>query len=118
MRRVDRTGSRQRGVAVVSRADAHCVLDRQNDVLTLGVSVARALTDRAEVVGEVNGRVSTRRGIPPPGTGSRGIMTVGLRYTRATVRIDGGLFAGLTALDARVGVTGGLTWVFESFLTP
>jgi len=92
--------------------------DRQNDVLTLGVSVARALTDRAEVVGELNGRVSTRRGAPPPGTGSRGIMTVGLRYTRATVRIDGGVFAGLTALDSRVGVTGGLTWVFESFLTP
>ena len=92
--------------------------DRQNDVLTLGVSVARALTDQAEVVGEVNGRVSTRRGVPPPGTGSRGTMTIGLRYTRGTVRIDGGLFAGLTTLDSRVGATAGMTWVFESFLTP
>ena len=92
--------------------------DRQNDVLTLGVSVARALTDQAEVVGEVNGRISTRRGVPPPGTESRGAMTIGLRYTRGTVRVDGGLFAGLTTLDPRVGATAGLTWVFESFLTP
>jgi len=92
--------------------------DRQNDVLTIGVSVARALTNRAEVVGEVNGRVSTRRGTPPPGTGSRGIMLVGLRYTRGTVRIDGGVFAGLTGLDPPLGMTGGVTWVFESFLNP
>ena len=34
--------------------------DQQNDVLTYGVSFARALTQQAEVVGEINGHVSTR----------------------------------------------------------
>lgn len=92
--------------------------DRQNDVLTGGVSLARAFTDQAEVVGEINGRISTRRGRPPPGTESRGTMTLGLRYTRGTVRLDSGLFTGFTSQDARVGVTAGLTWVFESFLAP
>ena len=36
--------------------------DRQNDVLTYGLSFARALTTAAEVVGEVNGRMDTRDG--------------------------------------------------------
>src|SRR5262249_39993898 len=36
--------------------------NRQNDVLTYGVSFARAITPAAEVVGEINGRKSTRSG--------------------------------------------------------
>ena len=92
--------------------------DRQNDVLTYGFSLARAFAEGAEIVGEINGRASTRRGTPPPGTESRATMTFGLRYTRGTVRIDGGLFTGFTSRDPRVGLTGGLTWVFESPLTP
>ena len=92
--------------------------DRQNDVLTYGVSLARAITAASEIVGELNGRISTRRGTPPPGTESRGRMTFGLRHTRGTVRLDGGLFTGLTALDPKLGVTVGLTWVFRSPLGP
>ena len=92
--------------------------DRQNDVLTYGISMARAITTASEIVGEINGRVSTRRGTPPPGTGSRGRMTFGLRYTRGPVRLDGGLFTGLTSLDPKIGVTAGLTWVFQSPLGP
>ena len=34
--------------------------DRQNDVLTYGLSFARAITSAAEVVGEINGRKDTR----------------------------------------------------------
>ncbi len=92
--------------------------DRQNDVLTYGISLARAITTASEIVGEINGRVSTRRGTPPPGTESRGRMTFGLRYTRAAVRFDAGLFTGLTSLDPKIGVTTGLTWVFRSPLAP
>ena len=92
--------------------------DRQNDVLTYGFSLARAFAEGAEIVGEINGRASTRRGAPPPGTESRATMTFGLRYTRGTVRFDGGLFTGFTSRDPRVGLTGGLTWVFESPLNP
>ena len=92
--------------------------DRQNDVLIYGVSFARAFAPGAEIVGEINGRTSTRRGGPPPGTESAATMTFGLRYTRGTVRVDGGVFTGFTSRDPRVGLTGGLTWVFESPLNP
>jgi hypothetical protein len=92
--------------------------DRQNDLLTYGVSVARALTQSVEVVGEINGRVSTRRGTPPPGTESRGGIVFGTRYTRGSIRLDAGFLTGLTPQDASIGVTGGLTWVFASPVNP
>jgi hypothetical protein len=92
--------------------------DRQNDVLTYGVSVARAVRQGLEVVGEVNGRLDTRAGEPPVGTESRGAMRVGGRFTRATVRVDAGLIIGITSTDPSVGVTAGLTWVFKGFKVP
>ena len=92
--------------------------DRQNDVLTYGFSLARAFAEGAEIVGEINGRQSTRSGGPLPGTESRATMMFGLRYTRNTVRFDGGLFSGFTSREPQVGLTGGLTWVFASPLRP
>ena len=47
----------------------------QNDVLLYGVSFARAVTQEVELVGELNGRVSTRNN-PFPGTESRGILKI------------------------------------------
>jgi hypothetical protein len=92
--------------------------DQQNDVLTYGVSLARALTDRAEVVGEVNGRVSTRKGEPYPGTETRGLLNLGARYTRGSIRLDSSLFFGLTSFDPTMGFTTGLTYVFNAFQVP
>lgn len=92
--------------------------DRQNDVLTYGLSFARALTNRAEVVGELNGRVSTRKGTAFPGTETRGLLNLGGRYTRASVRLDTGLFFGLTTIDPTMGFTTGLTFVFNAFQVP
>ncbi len=92
--------------------------DRQNDVVTYGLSFARALTNRAEVVGELNGRNSTREGAAFPGTESRGLLNLGGRYTRASVRLDGGVFFGLTSLDPTWGFTTGLTFVFNAFQVP
>lgn len=92
--------------------------ERQNDVLTYGASFARALTDRAEVVGELNGRVSTRAGDPFPGTESRGLLRLGARYTRGSVRFDGAALVGLTSLDPSIGVTAGFTYVFHAFDIP
>jgi opacity protein-like surface antigen len=89
--------------------------DRQNDVLTYGASVARAVRQGLEVVGEINGRLDTREGEPPIGTESRGAIRVGGRFTRATVRVDGGLIVGTTSRDPSVGFTVGLTWVFKGF---
>ena len=92
--------------------------DRQNDVLTYGVSLARALTDRSEVVGEINGRVSTRSGQPPPGTETRGVLNLGARYTRGSVRFDGSAFFGLTTIDPTVGISAGFTYVWLAFQMP
>jgi len=92
--------------------------DRQNDVLTYGISFARALTQRGEVVGEINGRKDTRLGDPPPGTESRSMLRFGGRYTVGTLRADAGLMFGITSNDPSVGFTAGFTYVFDAFQGP
>ena len=87
--------------------------DRQNDVLTYGLSIARALTQGSEVVGEINGRLHTGDNDPPPGTQSSAIMRGGLRFTKGPVRIDGGVIVGVLSEDPKFGATAGLTWVFN-----
>jgi hypothetical protein len=89
--------------------------DRQNDVLTYGVSVVRSL-QRVALVADANGWVSTRAGTPPPGTDTRGTLTFGLRYPRGHVRFDAAVYTGLTTSDDRSGVAGGITWTFDSVL--
>jgi hypothetical protein len=91
---------------------------RQNDVITYGVSLARAIHQGVEIVGEVNGRWQTREHDTPPGTESRSVLRVGARFTRGTVRADGGLLVGLTSRDPSIGFTAGLTWVFRGFTVP
>jgi hypothetical protein len=91
---------------------------RQNDVLTYGGSIARALTDRAEVVGEVIGRMSFRDGGAFPGTESRSHLVVGTRYTWSTLRLDAGVLIGLTTIDPTFGFTAGFTYVFDAFEVP
>jgi len=92
--------------------------NRQNDVFTYGFSIARAVKQGVEVVGEINGRLNTRSGTPPVGTESRGAMRVGARFTRATVRVDAGLIFGMTSRDPSIGLTAGATWVFKGFTVP
>ncbi len=92
--------------------------NRQNDVLTYGVSFARALTQATEVVGELNGRVSTRRGPPFPGTETRGVVRLGARYTHHALRLDAGVSVGMTAIDPTVAFTTGFTYVFNAFHVP
>lgn len=92
--------------------------NRQNDVFTYGFSIARAVKQGVEVVGEINGRLNTRSGTPPVGTESRGAMRVGVRFTRSTVRGDAGLIFGMTSRDPSIGLTAGVTWVFKGFTVP
>lgn len=92
--------------------------DRQNDVLLYGFSLARAVRQGLEVVGEINGRLNMRDGEPPPGTDTRGAMRLGGRYTRNTVRVDAGLILGMTSRDPSIGFTAGFTWVFRGFTIP
>ena len=92
--------------------------DRQNDVIDYGLSFARAMTQATELVGELNGRASMRSGTPFPGTESRGILKLGGRYTRGSVRLDAGVFLGLTTIDPTIGFTAGFTYVFNAFTVP
>jgi hypothetical protein len=91
--------------------------DRQNDVITYGVSLARALTDQTEVVGELNGRANLRD-LAPPGTESRSALRFGARYTRGLLRVDGVVILGLTSRDPGFGVGAGFTYVFTAFQVP
>jgi hypothetical protein len=92
--------------------------NRQNDVLTYGISFARAITNAAEVVGEVNGRANTRAKGPLPGTESRSVIRIGLRYTYGGWRGDAALLLGATNDDPNIGVTAGFTYVFTAFQVP
>jgi hypothetical protein len=86
--------------------------DRQNDVITYGLSFARAITQAAELVGEINGRKDTRAGDPPPGTESRGMVRFGGRYTIGGWRGDVAMLFGITSTDPSIGVAAGFTYVF------
>jgi hypothetical protein len=88
----------------------------QNDVLAFGFSLARAVAEGVEIVGEVNGRAGFNPVEEiPPGTENRGTLRFGARFTRGTVRLDGGIVLGLTSRDPSFGFTAGLTWVFRAF---
>jgi hypothetical protein len=90
--------------------------NRHTEALTYGVSLARAVTQPAELVGELNGRLST--GTTFPGTESRGTLKLGGRYTQGPIRFDAGVFFGLTSIDPTIGVTAGFTYVFNAFTIP
>jgi hypothetical protein len=91
----------------------------QNDVLTYGLSVARAIRQGVEIVGEVNGRANgLDEEDTPVGTESRANFRAGARFTRGTVRVDAGVIVGMTSRDPSFGVTAGLTWVFRAFSAP
>ena len=92
--------------------------DRQNDVMTYGISFARAISQSAEVVGEVTGHLNTRSGVPPPGTDTRGMLRFGSRYTVGPVRADTAILVGLTPRDPGFGVSAGFTYVFNAFQVP
>lgn len=79
--------------------------------LALGVSVARALTNSFEVVGEMNGRLTPFGKIVPAGLESRGAFRLAGRYTYAMLRLDFGIIAGLTSRDPSFGISAGATYV-------
>ena len=91
---------------------------RQNDELVYGLSFARAVTNRTEIVGEVYGRASTEAGVAPIGTESRGLLKLGGRFTQGPMRFDAAVFFGLNSVDPTVGFTAGATYVFNAFKLP
>ena len=117
------TGKTVRSIRLVGNVGFAILSDptdgsRQNDVLTYGASVARALTQHSEIVGELYGRANTRAGGPFPGTESRSVLNFGGRYTSGPLRVDGSVFFGLTNADPAFGFTGGFTYVLNAFSVP
>lgn len=79
--------------------------------LGFGVSVARALTNEFEVVGELNGRLTPFEKIVPIGLESRGVLRFAGRYTYRLLRLDFGVLAGITNRDPSFGISAGATYV-------
>jgi hypothetical protein len=104
------------GVAIIG--DPASEEPAQHDLLAFGLSVARALTTAAELVGEVNGRLNLGSDNPPPAGENRAVMRLGGRYTWRTVRVDAGVLFGMTPRDPQFGFTVGATWVFNAFQVP
>jgi hypothetical protein len=103
------------GVAVLG--DTTSGVPEQNDLLTYGLSIARAMTTGAELVGEINGRLNPVSN-PDPGSENRAVMRLGARYTRGAVRVDAGVLIGMTSRDPSIGLTTGFTWVLNAFQVP
>jgi hypothetical protein len=91
---------------------------RQEDLLTYGLSIARAVGGGAEVVAEINGQANFESGTPTPGGEDKAVARVGGRLTRGPVRFDVAALIGLTRRDPNLGLTAGLTWVFNAFKVP
>jgi len=89
----------------------------QDDLLIYSLSVARAISPAAEIVGEFVGRANFAN-IVTPGAEDRGLLRFGARYTINGVRFDTGILLGLTPRDPEIGITGGFTWVFDAFKVP
>jgi hypothetical protein len=92
--------------------------NRQADVITYGVSLARALTQAAEVVGEINGRFDTREDEPDRPSNTRSAVRLGARYTVGGWRGDAAVIFGLTSRDPGIGFAAGFTYVFQAFQIP
>jgi hypothetical protein len=89
----------------------------QDDLLFYNLSVARAVSQAAEVVGEFVGRANFAN-TTTPGAEDRGLLRFGARYTQAGVRLDGAILFGLSPRDPEIGFTAGFTWVFNAVTIP
>jgi hypothetical protein len=90
----------------------------QNDVLLYGLAGIYRLTDRINVLSEVNGRVNTRGGTAPLGTESIGQFRVGAQVKASGLRFDTAAAFGLTRFSPRTGVIFGVTYLSPTIFTP
>jgi hypothetical protein len=94
--------------------------DAQDPVtaLSFGASIARALTNEFEMVGEFNGRLAPFAEFTPAGLESRGVFRLAGRYTYRMLRLDFGILAGFTERDPSFGISAGATYVISGSATP
>lgn len=88
----------------------------QNDVLLYGLAGIFRVSDRINVVSEVNGRLSTRSGPAPIGTESVGQFRVGTQIKASGLRFDTAALFGITKNSPRTGIIFGVTYVSPSIL--
>lgn len=88
----------------------------QNDVLLYGLAGVFRLSDRINIVSEVNGRLNTRSGNAPLGTESIGQFRLGTQIKASGLRFDAAALFGLTKFSPRTGVVFGVTYVSPTFL--
>lgn len=88
----------------------------QNDVLLYGLAGIFRVSNRINVVSEVNGRVNTRGGTAPLGTESVGQFRIGSQIKASGLRFDTAAVFGLTKHSPRTGVIFGVTYQSPTFL--
>ena len=88
----------------------------QNDVVLYGLAGIFGLTNRINLVSEVNGRYSPRAGAAPLGTESVGQFRVGTQIRASGLRFDTAAVFGLTKFSPRSGVTFGVTYLSPVFV--
>lgn len=103
------------GIGILS---APTVAFTQNDVFTYGLAGIVRLNKTFSLVGEVNGRASTRSGNAPLGTESRSEARLGMQVRASGLRFDVAGIKGLTSTSPRSGVTVGVTYDTPSIFTP
>jgi hypothetical protein len=87
----------------------------QSDAFRGSLSVAHAVTRTVDIVGEVSGQSVWFATVPPPGAEPLGEVRTGVRYTRGSLRFDGGMLFGFTERSPDVGVIAGVTLVRQAF---
>jgi hypothetical protein len=90
----------------------------QNDMLLYGLAGIYRVTDRINVVSEVNGRANTRKGAAPLGTESTGQFRIGTQIRASGLRFDTAAVFGLTRFSPRTGLTFGVTYQSPNIFTP
>lgn len=90
----------------------------QNDVFLYGLAGIYRLTDRVNLLSEVNGRVNTRSGAAPLGTESIGQLRVGTQIKASGLRFDTAAAFGLTKFSPRTGIIFGVTYQSPNIFTP
>lgn len=86
----------------------------QNDVMLYGLSVVYPLNDRVSLLGEVNGRLNTRK-TAPLGTESDGEARFGARIKASGLLWDVSALTGINKNSIKSGVSFGLTYEGQLF---
>ena len=92
---------------------------RQNDVLTYGVSFARALTRQRNSSARSTAASNLRSAVPCRAPRAADCSSsAAATPLHGPLRFDAAVVFGLTEIDPPFGFTGGFTYVFNAFTVP